>query len=91
MEKRIDKSLLKMIERANSTRGPLQPKLTLQDAKRIVRGTVGSALVCVRYADKGRTAYHFLRSHEILRSHENQKTLGRGIYEMRSAKTSYKG
>lgn len=33
-----------MIERANSMRGPLQPKLTLQDAKRIVRGTVGSAL-----------------------------------------------
>jgi hypothetical protein len=44
MERRIDKRLLKMIERANSMRGPLQPKLTLQDAKRIVRGTVGSAL-----------------------------------------------
>jgi hypothetical protein len=44
MERRIDKRLLKTITRANSMRGPLQPELTLSDAKRIVRGTVGSAL-----------------------------------------------
>jgi REP element-mobilizing transposase RayT len=33
-----------MINRANSMHGPLQPKLTLKDAKRIARGTVGSAV-----------------------------------------------
>jgi hypothetical protein len=44
MERRTDKRLLKPITRANSMRGPLQPELTLSDAKRVVRGTVGSAL-----------------------------------------------
>jgi hypothetical protein len=44
LERGIDKRLIKLVNRANSLRGPLQPKLTLKDAKRIVRGTVGSAV-----------------------------------------------
>jgi REP element-mobilizing transposase RayT len=44
LDQRVDKRLEKLVNRANSMRGPMQPKLTLKDAKRIVRGTVGSAI-----------------------------------------------
>jgi REP element-mobilizing transposase RayT len=44
LEERLDRRLSKTVARANAMRGPLQPTLSLQDAKRIVRGTVGSAL-----------------------------------------------
>jgi hypothetical protein len=44
LERRIDRRLEKLIARANSMRGPMQPKLTLHDAKRIIRGAVGSAI-----------------------------------------------
>jgi REP element-mobilizing transposase RayT len=40
----LDRRLGKTIARANAMRGPLQPKLSFADAKRIVRGTVGAAL-----------------------------------------------
>jgi REP element-mobilizing transposase RayT len=44
LERQTNKRLAKVVQRANSMRGPMQPKLTVNDAKRIVRGTVGSAL-----------------------------------------------
>ena len=44
LEAGIDRRLIKVVSRANSMRGPLQPKLTLEDAKRIARGTIGSAV-----------------------------------------------
>jgi REP element-mobilizing transposase RayT len=43
LERRLDKHLIRIINRANSMRGPMQPKLTLPDAKRIIRGAIGSA------------------------------------------------
>lgn len=44
LQRQADKRLVNMVNRANSMRGPLQPKLTLGDAKRIVGGTVASAV-----------------------------------------------
>ena len=44
LERRVDKRLEKLVNRANSMRGPMQPILTFRDAKRIIRGTVGSAI-----------------------------------------------
>jgi hypothetical protein len=43
-ERHLDKRLARCVEQANARRGPYQPELTPQDAKRIARGTVGSAL-----------------------------------------------
>jgi len=44
LERRADKRLAKIVQRANALRGPLQPELTVEDAKRIARGLVGSAI-----------------------------------------------
>jgi len=44
LNKRADKRLAKIVQRANALRGPLQPELTLEHAKRIAQGLVGSAI-----------------------------------------------
>jgi len=44
LSQRADKRLAKTVRRANATRGPLQPELSLEAAKRIARGLVGSAV-----------------------------------------------
>jgi len=44
MARRLDKRLAKLVNRANARSGPLQPKLTLEDARRMARGLVGSTL-----------------------------------------------
>jgi REP element-mobilizing transposase RayT len=44
LNKRADKRLAKVVQRANARRGPLQPELTLEHAKRIAQGLVGSAI-----------------------------------------------
>ena len=44
LQRPLDKRLGKALQKANAMRGPFQPKLTLQDAKRIARGCLGSAL-----------------------------------------------
>jgi len=43
LERWLDKRLLRWVIRANERRGPHQPELTLQDAKRIAKGLIGSA------------------------------------------------
>jgi REP element-mobilizing transposase RayT len=42
-ERRLDKRLSRCIKQANARRGPYQPELSLGDAKRIARGSIGSA------------------------------------------------
>ena len=44
LNKRVDNRLAKIVRRANAMRGPLQPELTLEDAKRVAQGLVGSAI-----------------------------------------------
>ncbi|MDH5671724.1 MAG: hypothetical protein OEZ06_06215 [Myxococcales bacterium] len=44
MMRHLDKRLGKLVERANAQSGPNQPKLTLEDARRMARGLIGSAL-----------------------------------------------
>jgi REP element-mobilizing transposase RayT len=44
LERQADRRLAKIIQRANAMRGPLQPELTLADAKRIAKGLIGSAI-----------------------------------------------
>lgn len=44
LQARVDKKLSKIVSRANALRGPLQPILTLSDAKRIAKGLIGSAI-----------------------------------------------
>ncbi|MDH5671818.1 MAG: transposase [Myxococcales bacterium] len=44
LERHCDKRLAKLVERSNANRGPFQPKLTFEDAKRMARGLIGSAL-----------------------------------------------
>ncbi|MDH5674515.1 MAG: transposase, partial [Myxococcales bacterium] len=44
MMRHLDKRLGKRVERANAQSGPNQPKLTLEDARRMARGLIGSAL-----------------------------------------------
>ena len=43
-ERRAERHLQRLVKRANETRGPYQPKLTLETAKRLLTGLVGSAL-----------------------------------------------
>jgi REP-associated tyrosine transposase len=43
LERRLDKRLQRWVTRANERRRPHQPVLTLQDAKRIAKGLIGSA------------------------------------------------
>jgi REP element-mobilizing transposase RayT len=43
-ERHLNKRLSRCVRQANARRGPYQPELTLEAAKRIARGTVGSAL-----------------------------------------------
>lgn len=54
LERHFDKRLARYVARANRHRGPYQPKLTLQDAKRIARGLVGSALARAQATHKVR-------------------------------------
>jgi REP element-mobilizing transposase RayT len=44
LNQRADKRLAKVVQRANAMRGPFQPELTLEHAKRIAQGLVGSAI-----------------------------------------------
>jgi hypothetical protein len=44
MEDRFDKRLAKLVERANERLGPYQAPLTVESAKRLMKGAVGSAL-----------------------------------------------
>jgi REP element-mobilizing transposase RayT len=44
LEGHADKRLTTLVRNANARRGPFQPELSLEDAKRIARGLVGSAL-----------------------------------------------
>jgi len=44
LTQRVDRRLAKIVQSANSMRSELQPELTLEDAKRIARGLVGSAI-----------------------------------------------
>ena len=44
LERQADKRLAKIVQRANAMRGPLQPELSLGDAKRIAKGLIGSAI-----------------------------------------------
>ncbi len=44
LQQHADKRLATLVKRANARRGPYQPELQLEDAKRCARGLIGSAL-----------------------------------------------
>jgi REP element-mobilizing transposase RayT len=44
LQRHCDRRLAKVVARANQLRGPYQPQLTLEDAREVARGLVGSAL-----------------------------------------------